>query len=451
MVSGAQTGQAVIDSSAQARSAFRAAALAPTLAETVLLLLRAARAWPTQPAYWEAVARMGARASDTLVVQEALKSLAELHAGGMLSTDTALHRLALTPSIARDLGRVNRAIGTLTNGRAVATLSDTTIFAEGVDADARTGKLYVASIRHRTIFEVAPAGQVRDLHVSAGARIGAILGVRVAADGQTLFATTAGLPTMIGYAASDSLLSAVIQVSITDGHILARWDVPRDGKPHLLGDLAITAQGDVYISDSFAPILFRLRPGADSLESIWHPLFRSLQGIAPVPGHEELIVADYSHGLLRIDLRSRQVTRIADAVGSTSLGVDGIVWHDRGIIAVQNGIAPPRVVYFAMDSTRARIERVVELDRQPTVADEPTIGTIWRGGFVYVANSQWEKYEDSGARRAGTVLRATTLLCVPLPAVSSRQVVDTARNGTRRTTSVPPPLRTCSASDAASP
>lgn len=87
------------------------------------------------------------------------------------------------------------------------------------------------------------------------------------------------------------------------------------------------------------------------LEVVRSPLFRPLQGVADIPTRQQLVVADYSHRLLRVDLRTRVVTRSADAAGSTSLGVDGIVW-DNGSI-----------------------------DQQADVADEPAIGTVWRGGF----------------------------------------------------------------------
>ncbi|MGE0441524.1 MAG: hypothetical protein AB7S39_13645 [Gemmatimonadales bacterium] len=34
--------------------------------------------------------------------------------------------------------------------------------------------------------------------------------------------------------------------------------------------------------------------------------------------------------------------------------------------------------------------------------------------FVYVANSQWEKYAEDGSRRPGTVLAQPVLLSVPI-------------------------------------
>ncbi len=469
----AQSGsQAIVDSAAQARNAFRAAAKATTASETLTLLLRASRAWPTQPAYWTATARIAARATDTAALREAVTALADLHAGASLLIDSAVQRVTRVSSLRREMERLEGTTATLTAGRVFATLDDSTVFAEGLDADPRTNALYVASIRHRTIYEIGADGRVRDLRVSRSAGVGAVLGVRVSPDGRSLYATTVGLPMMLGYTAADSSLVAIIKIRRADGAVVARWDIAMDGARHLLGDLTIASDGTVYASDSYAPVLYRLRVGATALESIRHPLFRSLQGMAMVPGGAHLIVADYSHGLLRVDLTTSAVTRIVDAPGATSLGIDGIVWHHDGVIAVQNGMEPARVAKFVLDRTQSRIVRVDELDRQPHLADEPTIGTLWRGGFAYVANSQWEKYDDA-RRRPGTVLRPTLILCIPLapspasspgsspgssPASSRpdtpRRTQDgaaTARNGMRKTASVPPSARTCSVSDAASP
>jgi DNA-binding beta-propeller fold protein YncE len=452
----AQSSQAIVDSAAQARLAFRAAAKAATLDETISLLLRASRAWPTQPAYWTATARMAARATDTAALREAVVALADMHAGASLLVDTTVQRVARASSLRRDMDRLARATATQTSGRVVATLRDSSVFAEGIDADPRTKAMYVASVRHRTIYEISADRRVRDLQLSPAAGIGAMLGVRVSPDGQSLYATTAGLPMMRGYTAADSSLAAIVQIRRADGAVVARWDIPVDGARHLLGDLTIANDGTVFASDSYAPVIWRLRVGATVPESIRHTLFRSLQGLALVPGGAQLIVADYSHGLLRVELSTGAVARIGDLAGATSLGIDGIVWHHDGVIAVQNGIEPARVAKFVFDETQTRIVRVDELDRQPLLADEPTIGTLWRGGFVYVANSQWEKYDDA-RRRPGTTLRPTLIMCIPLlpiPANTSRRNQDSeaaARKGIRSTTSAPPSVRGCRVSDAAPP
>ncbi len=430
---------------ADARTAFAEAGRAVTLREALPHVTRAARAWPTQPSYWVSMARIGARIADTAAVWEALEALAPMGAGPLLLTDTAVGRIAQAPALRASFAAVVSGAATVAGGRVVATIADSTVFAEGVDANRKTGHLYVASIRQRTVFEIAPDGRVRDLDVSRHERVGALLGVRVANDGAHLYATTAGLPTMMNYSAGDSALHAILRIRLTDGAVLQRWDLPRDGARHLLGDLAIAADGTVYATDSYAPVVFVLRPGADTLAQIRHRHFRSLQGIAPIPGQQAFIVADYSHGLLRVDAATGRVDRLRDAPGSTTLGIDGLTWYDGTIIAVQNGVQAPRVIRLTLNATHTAVDSFRVIDRQPELADEPTIGTVWGGDYVYVANSQWEKYDETGTRKPGTALAPTRLLCIPL----AQPVA--GRNGTRKTASAPPVSRGCNRSDAASP
>ena len=326
--------------------------------------------------------------------------------------------LVVLPLNAQSSPGVPAESGTTANApsRVVATLPDSTFWPEGVDYDPRTGRYYVASVRHRTVAEVDASGTVRELWPRDRAGFGSILGVRVDTARGVLWATTSGLRQMDGYVAGDSAIAALLRIRIADGAIERRWDVPPSARGHVLGDLAIAPNGDVYVTDSFEPVVYRLRSGGDTLERIVSPLFRSLQGAAPTPDGKSVFLTDYSRGLLVLDVASGAVTRLDDAPGFSSRGCDGIVLDLKGaIIAVQNGVSPARVVRFVIDPARTRVIGAEVLDENVTIADEPTIGTIANGSFVYVANSQWEKHDETGVRKAGTKLAAPVLLGVPLP------------------------------------
>jgi sugar lactone lactonase YvrE len=213
----------------------------------------------------------------------------------------------------------------------------------------------------------------------------------------------------------DSTISALLRIRISDGMIERRWDLPTITGGHVLGDLAVGPAGDVFVTDSNDPVLYRLRPTSQQLEPIRNPLFHSLQGLAPSPDGTTLFLADYSHGLLRVDLATNVVTRLDDVPNSTSLGCDGIAWDRGAIIAVQNGVTPARIMRFTLDPSRTRIARADVLDRNSAVADEPTIGAVVGGEFVYVANGQFEKYDEAGRRVPGKALTSPVLLSVPLP------------------------------------
>ena len=375
---------------------------------------RAAQAWPTQIAYLQARALLAARVRDTAAMLDALGRIADLGLGIDIAGDTTYRPFDALPAFASVARRHAENLAPMVRSTVVATLQDSTTWPEGIDADTRTGKVYVGSIRHHTIVERLTDGSERELISRRDPLVGGILGVHVDTTHGVVWATTAGIPQMEGYAPADSGIAGLLRVRISDGAIERRWMLPPSARGHTLGDVTQARDGTVYTSDSRDPVLYRLRPGVDTLEAIRHPLFRNLQGMAPTPDGSVVYVADYSHGLLRVDTRTGWVSRLPDAPNSTSLGCDGIVWYRGSIIAVQNGVYPARIMRFVLDDRGTRIVRAELLDRNSAVADEPTIGAIVGSSFVYVANSQWDKHDDAGVPRPGVARTRPVLLSVPL-------------------------------------
>ena len=376
--------------------------------------LRAATAWPTQPAYQWGRAVLAARAGDTTGALAGLRAYAALGLGRDLASDSGFAALRGAPDFDAVRAAHDRNRTAVTRGTVLRQTSDSTLWPEGVDHDPRTGDFYLASVRRRTIVRVAPDGSTRELWPSGTPGLGALLGVRVDAARRVIWATTSGLKQAEGYAAADSGIAALLRIDAATGRIDRRWDLPLVTGGHVLGDVALGPRGEVYVSDSNEPVVYRLRPGADTLDRFRHPLFRGLQGMAVTPDGRFVYVADYSHGLLRLRLSDGAVVRVADAPGSTSLGCDGIVLHGGAIVAVQNGVAPARIVRFALNAAGDSIVAARVLDQHPALAPEPTIGTMMGDRFVYVANSQWEAYDDEGRRRPGTSLTGARLVAVPL-------------------------------------
>jgi sugar lactone lactonase YvrE len=412
------TGIPEVDSASVARLAWRRGQIALRAHDYATAdreLARAAKAWPAQPTYVWGHATAAAVVDNRNAVRNALSSYADMGLGANLAIDSIVGSYLNQAGFSSLAQRLIRNWKPDAHSGVVLTLPDSSTWPEGMDYDARARTWYVTSVRHRTIIAVGEEAPLHVLWPPETPDIGAVLAVRVDTARGFLWATTSGIPQMLGYQPADSSIAALLKVRLSDGTILSRWNLPPVQGGHVLGDVAVGVGGDVYFSDSSEPILYRLRAGAGSLERIASPLFRSLQGIAPSPDGRTVYVADYSHGIARVDVETGRVTRVADAPASTSLGCDGIVWDRNGIIAIQNGVSPARVVRFALDSSGTRFTRADILDRNSLLADEPTIGTIVGKEFVYVANSQWEKYQENGTPKPGVRLTPPILLSVPLP------------------------------------
>lgn len=412
------TGIAVVDSASAARGAWARAASELQHNDTAAArhdVARSAAAWPVQPAYLWANAALAARSGDVNASLAALSQYADLGLGRDLGVDSTFAALRALPGYADVRARHDANRRPVAHSRPIASLADSTFWPEGMDVDPRSGRIYVASVRHRTVAVIEPDGSTRELWPRDRADLASVEGVRVDTTRNVLWVTTSPVRSSPDFAHGDTTDASLLRVRLADGVIERRWRLAPIAGDHALGDLVLGPRGDVFVTDSNDPVLYRLRPGADSLEPLRDARFHSLQGLAPSPDGRYLFVADYSHGLLRVDLATRAVLRLDDAPHSTSLGCDGIAWDRGAIVAVQNGVAPARVMRFVLDPAWTRIARADVLDRNAGVADEPTIGAVVGGRFIYVSNSQWEKFEGTGRRIASRALTAPVLLAVPLP------------------------------------
>jgi sugar lactone lactonase YvrE len=398
----------------EAMSAYRAGDLTTARGR----MLEARTAWPTQWRYTYDVALLAARAGDPDAAAGWIDSLAALGAGPDLRSDPDLAPVASAPAVEAALARLARNRQPMAVSRPRFELTEADLFPEGLDVDSVTGTFYLASIRHRKVVSVSPGGVVRDFVAAPSAPLDAVMGVRVDPRRRRLWVTSRALPLMAGYREADGRRAGIAVFDLATGSLLAADTLPDDG-PHTLGDLIVADDGVAYLTDSESPIVYRARLEPDRLAVepfVTSPLFRSLQGPALDPAGRTLFVADYSHGLLAIDLGSRHVRLIDPPVQGTTLGVDGLTWWNGGLIGIQNGMSPARVVFFELDRNRTRVTRIVLLDRHLPEADEPTIGTRLGRRFFYVANSQWPDYEDDGRLKAGASLRPPLILELTLPA-----------------------------------
>jgi sugar lactone lactonase YvrE len=413
----AQASTAAADSAAVARAAWVHAAAAlqrDDLASARAEVARAVSAWPAQPAYLWARAALAARAGDAATLERSLTQYAELGLGRDLHAD---------PRIARVLGARFDAIAArhdenrapMIRSRVIPLLADSTFWPEGIDGDPRNGRLYVASVRHRIVAEVSPDGSSRALWSSDRDDLAPALGVRVDTLRNSLWVTTSGLRNVPGFRDADTAKASLLRFDLGSGSIVQRIDLAPVSGGHVLGDLAIGPDGSVWVTDSQQPVMYRLRPNAAALEEIHSPLFHSLQGVAPAPDGKVLYIADYSLGILRMDLKTGVVTALRNPPGMTTIGCDGILWHRGALVAVQNGVVPARVIRIVPDVKRDRVLRIDVLDRNVAVADEPTIGTMLGDDYIYVANSQWGKFSDAGARDPARPLTPPKALLVRLP------------------------------------
>jgi hypothetical protein len=286
------------------------------------------------------------------------------------------------------------------------TLTERDLLTEGIAYDPHAKAFFVGSVHHRKIVRVDRSGRSTDFVTAERDGIWSPLGMKVDPDRGVLWVAAAAVPQMVKYDSAMAGLSGLFRYDLTTGALTGGFPIPPDSAPHLLGDLTIARNGDVYASDSRAPVVWRVRAGADSVERfVESPLILSAQGLALTSDEQGLLLADYSRGMLKIDLSSRMVRLLPCRDGVLALGIDGLYLVGGKLIGVQNGVDPHRVVRLTLDAKGDSVIGSEVLERRHPRYAEPTLGVVVGRDLYYIANSQWEQFGETG-----TVARPEELL-----------------------------------------
>lgn len=356
-----------------------------------------------------------AMAGDTAGALAMLQRFAALGYTADVMADSDLAPLRSLPQFDAVRRALSRNATPLMRSEAAFTLPERDLLTEGVAYDPRTRAFFVGSVHHRKILRVDRSGRVTEFVSSARDGLWAPLGMRADSSRGLLWVAATAVPQMVGYDSTEAGRSGVFAYDLSTGALRGRYLISPDGAPHALGDVTITRGGDVYASDSRAPMVYRVRPGSDTLERfLTSPLLLSAQGMAFDRDERSMYIADYSRGILRVDMTTREVALLPPADGVMALGIDGLYATGEGLVGIQNGVSPARVVRLHLDEAGRRLASMEVLERARPDYAEPTLGVVVGPSLYYVANSQWERFREDGTLDTSTPLQSPLVLRLPL-------------------------------------
>lgn len=273
--------------------------------------------------------------------------------------------------------------------------------AEGIAYDPVSKTFLVGSVHGRRIVRRSAAGAVTPF---ATHDLG-VFGMAVDAERRLLWAATAALPEMSGYDKSMEGKTALVAFDLATGKEARRVAPPAGGGAHSFNDVTVSPKGEVYLSDSVGGQVYRLAPTATALETVVPAgVLRSPNGLALSPDGKRLYVSDWATTVHAVELETSKVTALAAPAGSTTIGIDGLVWHRGALVAVQNGVTPHRVVRLSLGKGGDALERAEVLLMNDPRFDEPTLGVVVGNDLHLVADSHWGKFDaKTGVFPAATV------------------------------------------------
>jgi hypothetical protein len=271
-------------------------------------------------------------------------------------------------------------------------LKDRKLHTEGIAFDPANKNFYLGSIHLRKIVKTTLQGPVTDFCESGFDGMTSIFGIKIDDKNKVLWACSSPMPEMEHF--DSTARSAVFKFDLTTGKLIEKIQRPHWENDGVFGDLVLSPQGEVFVSDGKNNMIFVVNEKTQQLEPFFTSLeFWNLQGLAFSETGKYLFAADYVKGLYRLDLKSKELISIPCPPDVSLKGIDGLNFYGNSLIAIQNGVSPLRVMRYFLNTDQSQITRFEVIDRKHPAFDEPTMGVIVGNDFYYIANSQWNGYD----------------------------------------------------------
>jgi len=286
-------------------------------------------------------------------------------------------------------------------GQIAFSLREVTGLIEGIAWREKTGDFFFGDVNGRSVWRRGPDGILHRLTVESEELLG-VFGLAVDEARGALWAATSAVSAMRGFRPEMDGTAALVEIDLDSGAVRRTVPVvrrPGDRESHVLGDLVVAPDGSVLVTDSGAPMIWRLDSSGVLEPLIESPEFMSLQGIVVLPGGDQLLVADHANGLLEVDLSARTVRRLESPANTTLIGLDGIALAPNGdLLAIQNGLRPTRVLRLRLGGSGTEVAEVQVLESGHLTMAAPSLGCIGPDGqFFYIGNAGWTRFENTDA------------------------------------------------------
>lgn len=273
------------------------------------------------------------------------------------------------------------------------------VYPEGIAINSKTNKTYVSSVKTGTIGMVDENGKYAIVYQDKGLK--STFGMKVD-EKKNLLWVCVGDPNYSEFKSPDTFkkMARVISIDLATSKKVSDIDLAAllPGK-HFANDLAFDDKGNIYITDSFSPVIYKIDGAGKASIFAKSDLFKSvdvgLNGIAFHPSGFLLVAHNTNGTILKVDLSNPNGVESVK-VAQFFPGADGLsVDSEKNLILVQNkGV---NKVFKISSSDNWKTAKVIGKTKPEEQLQNPTT-LAWNKNELYVLNAKLNEIADSTVR-----------------------------------------------------
>jgi hypothetical protein len=263
-------------------------------------------------------------------------------------------------------------------GSVAFTINEKDLIPEGITYDPLTHQFFVSSIKKEKVIAIDEKGIARDFLKTGQDGILQTLGMKVDVQKRRLW--------VVSNKKDDRGSQSAVHVFNAESGILIKKFIISEKTEHLFNDLALSGEGDAYITDSYSHVIYTvpadlaiLKPFAES-----ESFLKGSNGLTVSPDNRILYVAT-AEGITVINLQTMDIKPINRAENITDSGIDGLVFYKGSLFGVVNSKDHESDMYIAgykLSNDLVGITGMNIIDKGNPVFNLPTTCVI-AGNYLY--------------------------------------------------------------------
>jgi hypothetical protein len=278
----------------------------------------------------------------------------------------------------------------LNNSHIVFSIPEKDLLPEGIAYDLMDSSFYLGSTHKCKIIRIDNKKRISDFAKQGQDGLVSVLGMQIDSKRRFLWAVTsygfykANLPKeLLG-------TTGVFKYDLQTKKLIKKYMLPQE-ENHMLNDLTVDSNGDVYVTDWRIPAIYKISADKDSFEKVID-LSRRPNGIDFSNDGTKLFISGEGIGVLELATKTfKELIHPANMY----LSGDGLYYYQNSLISVQNG-GLRKITRFYLNEDQDEIVRSQALEAYHPLFNLPTTGVIVGNYFIYIANSQLREYDNEG-------------------------------------------------------